>query len=74
MWWDSAGFSLTLHGDTYERESWGSCQHLLSGYESVWRKYVVPLTNRIDSRISPKDDESEGSSRKSEAVSRMDAQ
>lgn len=56
MWWDHAGFSLALHGDTYERDSWHRYQQQLSGYESIWLKYVVPLTNRIDSRISPTDD------------------
>ena len=56
MWWDNPGLSLALHGDTYERESWRRHQQQLSGYESIWLKYVVPLTNRIDSRISPKDD------------------
>lgn len=56
MWWDNAGLSLALHGDTYERENWDRYQHETSGYESIWLKYVVPLTNRIDSRISPKDE------------------
>jgi hypothetical protein len=57
MWWDHSGMYLEQHGDAYERERWLDNRAELSNYERVWLKYVVPLTNRVDSRISPRDDQ-----------------
>jgi hypothetical protein len=56
MWWDQAGFDLRRHGDRCERSLWPRFQRALSQYEVLWLKYVVPLTNRINSQVSPTDD------------------
>src|SRR6267143_1825515 len=45
-------FSLSSHGDNREKP-WA--KYLLPefpGYEVFWRRYVVPLTNRIDPQVS----------------------
>ena len=45
-------FNLASHGDRWE-QGWGSfgLKHF-PAYEVFWRRYVVPLTNRIDPEIS----------------------
>jgi hypothetical protein len=48
-------FSLECHGDARERE-WGrSVVAFFPAYEVFWRRYVVPLTNRIRPEISQED-------------------
>src|SRR5258708_5225907 len=45
-------FSLELHGDGREQQ-WA--KHVLPefpAYEEFWRKYIVPLTNRVDPQVS----------------------
>lgn len=40
-------YSLALHGDRWEREWWGLAKDDFPAYEVFWRRYVVPLTNRV---------------------------
>jgi hypothetical protein len=45
-------FNLIFHGDRREQE-WGSVVlQRFPAYETLWRRYVVPLTNRIDPDFS----------------------
>jgi hypothetical protein len=55
MWWDALGFRLCWHGDHYERLFEPKLAGDLKEYEIFWIKHIVPLTNRIDSRISQLD-------------------
>jgi hypothetical protein len=57
MWWDTVGFRLEWHGDHYERQFVPMLASEIYQYQPFWVKYVVPLTNRIDSRFSPLDPE-----------------
>lgn len=45
-------FTLASHGDHREQE-WGpAIREYFPAYEIFWRRYVVPLTNRVDPSIS----------------------
>lgn len=46
-------FWLALHGDNWEREWWGLVKDGFPGYEVFWRRYVVPLTNRVCDPMVP---------------------
>ncbi|HKM47875.1 MAG TPA: hypothetical protein VJX69_09815 [Terriglobales bacterium] len=45
-------FNLACHGDRWERELSSVGLEYFPAYEIFWRRYVVPLTNRIDPGIS----------------------
>jgi hypothetical protein len=49
-------YKLLLHGDPKERTWWPLLSNDFSEYEIFWRRYVVPLTNRIDPAV-PEGDE-----------------
>jgi hypothetical protein len=50
-------YTLELWGDPYEKEAWAAfARDEFPAYESLWRAYVVPLTNRPTS-IDFKNDE-----------------
>jgi hypothetical protein len=40
-------FNLLDHGDRHERERWPLVRDRFGNYEIFWRRYVVPLTNRV---------------------------
>jgi hypothetical protein len=46
-------FDLREHGDHWEKELWGFVEEAFPAYEVFWRRYVVPLTNRIKPTIGP---------------------
>jgi hypothetical protein len=41
-------FDLGIHGDRHEQEFWPLLSGRFPEYEHLWRKLIVPLTNRID--------------------------
>jgi len=45
-------FTLKNHGDHWEQEWSPLIQAAFPAYEVFWRRYIVPLTNRIDPKIS----------------------
>jgi hypothetical protein len=47
-------FSIALHGDRREQLWWPLLSDSFSNYELFWRRYIVPLTFRIDTSISPR--------------------
>ncbi len=48
-------FTLEEHGDAREQKWWPLVKSGFPSYEVFWRFYVVPLTNRVDSRVSRSD-------------------
>ena len=46
------GFNLASHGDHREQEWVSVIAEHFPVYEVFWRRYVVPLTNRVDPRVS----------------------
>jgi hypothetical protein len=46
-------FNLLTHGDRHEREFWPLLSVRFPSYETLWRRLVVPLTGRVDPKISP---------------------
>src|SRR4029077_9375151 len=46
-------FSLKNHGDWREVELGPLIQEAFPAYEIFWRRYIVPLTNRVDPAIPP---------------------
>jgi hypothetical protein len=50
------GFDLARHGDRNEREFWPLLSGRLPSYEILWRRLIVPMTNRIDREINPDSD------------------
>lgn len=44
-------FNLLEHGDRREQEWWVEISNAFPAYEVFWRRYIVPLTNRIDATI-----------------------
>lgn len=50
------GFTLTHFGDHHEQRLWGLVSTAFPAYEIFWRRYIVPLTNRVDPNVSfPRD-------------------
>lgn len=48
-------FTLEEHGDAREQKWWPLVKPDFPSYEVFWRFYIVPLTNRVDSRVSRSD-------------------
>jgi hypothetical protein len=46
-------FHFDLHGDGREREWWHLVSSDFPAHEEFWRKYIVPLTNRVNPNINP---------------------
>src|ERR1019366_7484046 len=46
------GFALAVHGDRHEREFWPILSHRFPSYEILWRRFIVPLTNRVDPQLA----------------------
>src|SRR5271157_2423115 len=46
-------YSIAEHGDRREQEWWPLLEKSFPNYQVFWRRYVVPVTNRIDSSITP---------------------
>jgi hypothetical protein len=46
------GFHLLLHGDGREKDWWPLISADFPAYQEFWRKYIVPLTNRVDPTIN----------------------
>jgi hypothetical protein len=44
-------FDLRQHGDNWEKTLWGFVEGEFPAYQTFWRRYVVPLTNRIDPAV-----------------------
>jgi hypothetical protein len=44
-------FDLGKHGDRHERDFWPLLSKQFPSYELLWRRLIVPLTCRIDSKI-----------------------
>jgi hypothetical protein len=44
-------FNLADHGDRHERERWPMLRDRFPEYETFWKLYIVPLTNRIVNRL-----------------------
>jgi len=45
------GFTLTHFGDHHEQRLWSRVSAAFPAYEIFWRRYIVPLTNRIDRSV-----------------------
>jgi hypothetical protein len=45
------GFTLTHFGDHHEQRLWSLVSAVFPAYEIFWRRYVVPLTNRVDRNV-----------------------
>ncbi len=45
------GYSLADFGDHHEQRLWSLVSTVFPAYEVFWRRYVVPLTNRIDGKV-----------------------
>ena len=43
------GFNLTMHGDDRELEMWSLLSDRFPSYERLWKRFIVPLTRRVDS-------------------------
>ena len=43
------------HGDHHESQRWSAVKGRFPNYEIFWRRYIVPLTNRIDPAIQQGD-------------------
>lgn len=50
-------FNLLDHGDYYEKQWWQLVCQDFAAYETFWRRYIVPLTNRVDPSISADSDQ-----------------
>jgi predicted transcriptional regulator len=48
-------FNLDDHGDHHENQRWSVVKTRFPNYEIFWRRFIVPLTNRIDPAISQGD-------------------
>jgi hypothetical protein len=46
-------FDLGKHGDRHEQEFWPLLCNGFPTYEILWRRLIVPLTNRIDQSVAP---------------------
>jgi hypothetical protein len=46
------GFTLAHFGDHHEQRLWSFVSKAFPAYEIFWRRYIVPLTNRIDPNFS----------------------
>ena len=47
-------FELSKHGDEREQELWPNLSARFPSYELLWRRLIVPLTNRVDKNVSYK--------------------
>lgn len=45
-------FDLRQDGDRWEQELWSFTEETFPAYQVFWRRYVVPLTNRINPAVS----------------------
>jgi len=50
-------FDLGTHGDRREQEYWPLLSQMFPSYEILWRRLIVPLTNRVDLRTVTKPEE-----------------
>lgn len=46
-------FNLTTHGDDRERQMWPLLSARFPSYERLWKRFVVPLTRRVDTSATP---------------------
>lgn len=44
-------FNILSHGDPFERGAWHLVSKEFPNYEVFWRKYIVILTNRVDTSV-----------------------
>ena len=46
-------FNLDEHGDRLERRLWPHLREKFPLYEVLWRRYIVPLTHRLEYELLP---------------------